>query len=76
MRTLDTIQWNRQKLNFQSHPKPKKQFVCLYGKNYYIYISITSIYLYLCLITYKDLCCVEGKGESEGEGKRLIAYIY
>ena len=32
MRTLDTIQLNRQKLNFQSHPKPKKQFVCLYGK--------------------------------------------
>ena len=29
IRTLDTIQLNRQKLNFQSHPKPKKQFVCL-----------------------------------------------
>ena len=32
MRTLDTIQLNRQKLNFQSYPKPKKQFVCLHGK--------------------------------------------
>ena len=32
MRILDTIQLNRQKLNFQSYPKPKKQFVCLYGK--------------------------------------------
>ena len=32
MRTLDTIQLYRQKLNFQSYPKPKKQFVCLYGK--------------------------------------------
>ena len=30
MRTLDTIQLNRQKLNLQSYPKPKKQFVCLY----------------------------------------------
>ena len=28
MRTLDTVQ----KLYFQSYPKPKKQFVCLYGK--------------------------------------------
>ena len=27
MRTLDRIQLNRQKLNFQSHPKPTKQFV-------------------------------------------------
>ena len=34
MRKLDTIQLNRQKLNFQSYPKPKKQFVCLYGKNF------------------------------------------
>ena len=32
VRTLDTIQLNRQKLNLQSYPKPKKQFVCLYGK--------------------------------------------
>ena len=30
--TLDTIQLNRQKINFQSHPKSKKQLVCLYGK--------------------------------------------
>ena len=32
-RTLDTIQLNRQKLNFQSYPMLKKQFVCLYNKN-------------------------------------------
>ena len=32
MRTIDTIQLNRQKLNFQSYPKPKKQYVCLYDK--------------------------------------------
>ena len=32
MRTLVTIQLNRQILNFQSYPKPKKQFVCSYGK--------------------------------------------
>ena len=32
MRTLNTIQLKRQKLNFLSYPKPKKQFVCLYGK--------------------------------------------
>ena len=32
MRTLDAIQLNRQKINFQSYPKPKKQFVCLRGK--------------------------------------------
>ena len=32
MITLDTIQLKRQELNFQSYPKPKKQFVCLYGK--------------------------------------------
>ena len=33
--TLDTIQLNRQKLNIQSYPKPKKQFqfVCLNNKN-------------------------------------------
>ena len=32
IRTLDTIQMNRQKLNFQSYPKPNKRFVWLYGK--------------------------------------------
>ena len=32
MRTLDIIQLYRQKLNFQLYPKPKKQFVCFYGK--------------------------------------------
>ena len=35
MRNLDTIQLNRQKLNFQLHPKPKKQFVCLYSRQYH-----------------------------------------
>ena len=30
--TFDTTQLNRQKLYFQSYPKPKKQFVCLHGK--------------------------------------------
>ena len=32
MKALDTIQLNGQKLEFQSNPKTKKQFVCSYGK--------------------------------------------
>ena len=46
MRTLDTIQLNRQKLNFQSHPKPKKQFVCLYGR---INNNINLLYHFECI---------------------------
>ena len=42
MRILDTIHiWTDKKLNFLSHPKPKKQFVCLYGKKNYMCIWIT-----------------------------------
>ena len=42
MRTLDTIQLNRQKLNLQSYPKPKKQFVCLYGSMIFSIIGLFS----------------------------------
>ena len=31
-RTLDTIQLNKTKTIFPSYPKPRKHFVCLYGK--------------------------------------------
>ena len=37
MRTIDAIQLKRQKLYFQSHPKLKKQFDCLYGRQMSIY---------------------------------------
>ena len=37
MRTLDTIQLNRQKLHFHSYPKPKKQLsACMAKYNFFI----------------------------------------
>ena len=52
MRTLDTIQLKRQTLNFQSYPKPKKHFVCLYGKTYkdtFYFKKISLLYFQLCV---------------------------
>ena len=50
MRALDTIQLNRQKLNSQWHPAPKKQFVCLYGKmNMYYVLYCNSLF---CIILF------------------------
>ena len=51
MRTLDTIQLNKQKLNFQSYPRTMKQFVYLYGKT--DITRVISVLFFYCSYTLK-----------------------
>ena len=74
MITLDTIQLNRQKLNFQSYPKPKKQFVCLYG-TIMIYISVQFIANISNIICLKSLC-FSFHSKTNAYTERYIQYLF